>query len=137
MSTASTCESAGGSPAPTGLTSVVSNLGGYVPWKRCVVCRLQTSGDVDPGPFRSARDFARHLRDYHCTREGGSYVCHYGLNGVCPSLPVEGVSDRDYEDHVAKDHANVADVNSSSSSPIRSAGNFISKCASHLQNQSC
>jgi len=31
-------------------------------------------------------------------------VCHYGMNGVCPSLPVEGVSDRDYDDHVARDH---------------------------------
>ena len=31
-------------------------------------------------------------------------MCKYGKNGVCPSLPVEGVSDRDYEDHVARDH---------------------------------
>ena len=26
------------------------------------------------------------------------------MNGVCPSLPLEGVSDRDYDDHVIKDH---------------------------------
>jgi len=72
-----------------------------VPWKRCSVCRPT---DGAGGPFRSPRDFCRHLRDYHCTREGGSFVCRYGMNGVCPSLPVEGVSDRDYEDHVARDH---------------------------------
>ena len=72
-----------------------------VPWKRCSLCS-PSSGAA--GPFRSPRDFCRHLRDYHCTREGGSFVCSYGMNGVCPSLPVEGVSDRDYEDHVARDH---------------------------------
>lgn len=48
----------------------------------------------------------RHLRDRHCTREGGSYVCRYGFNGVCPSLPLDGVSDRDYETHVSKYHVN-------------------------------
>lgn len=46
----------------------------------------------------------RHLRDRHCTREGGSYVCRYGYEGVCASLPVDGVSDRDYEAHVVKYH---------------------------------
>lgn len=46
----------------------------------------------------------RHLRDRHCTREGGSYVCRYGYKGVCASLPVDGVSDRDYEAHVVKYH---------------------------------
>ena len=46
----------------------------------------------------------RHLRDRHCTREGGSYVCRYGYNGVCSSLPVEGVSDEDYEEHLYKHH---------------------------------
>ncbi|XP_067620743.1 vacuolar protein sorting-associated protein 54 isoform X2 [Eurosta solidaginis] len=48
----------------------------------------------------------RHLRDRHCTREGGSYVCRYGFNGVCPSLPLDGVSDRDYDAHVSKYHVN-------------------------------
>lgn len=48
----------------------------------------------------------RHLRDRHCTKEGGSYVCRYGFNGVCASLPLDGVSDRDYETHVAKYHVN-------------------------------
>lgn len=77
------------------------SAGAYVvPWKRCTLCWPSDSS----GPFRSPRDFCRHLRDCHCTREGGSFVCRYGMNGVCPSLPVEGVSDRDYEDHVARDH---------------------------------
>lgn len=31
-------------------------------------------------------------------------MCRYGANGVCSTLPVEGVSDRDYEDHVLKHH---------------------------------
>lgn len=48
--------------------------------------------------------FIRHLRDRHCTREGGSYVCRYGYKGVCASLPLDGVSDRDYEAHVLKFH---------------------------------
>ena len=36
--------------------------------------------------------------------EGGSFVCRYGYNGVCPSLPLDGVSDKDYEAHVNKYH---------------------------------
>ena len=68
-----------------------------VAWKRCVVCS-------DNLVFKSPREFCRHLRDVHCTKEGGSYVCKYGPTGVCPSLPVDGVSDKDYEDHVARDH---------------------------------
>lgn len=32
-------------------------------------------------------------------------MCHYGENNVCNTLPVEGVSDTDYERHVAKHHA--------------------------------
>ncbi|XP_024082604.1 vacuolar protein sorting-associated protein 54 isoform X2 [Cimex lectularius] len=46
----------------------------------------------------------QHLRNEHCTKEGGSYVCRYGENNVCCTLPVEGVSDRDYERHVYKHH---------------------------------
>lgn len=77
-------------------------VGNYVvPWKSCLVCR---KSDDSSTLFKSPRDFCRHLRDYHCTKEGGSFVCLYGPNGVCPSLPVDGVSDKDYEDHVAKDH---------------------------------
>lgn len=57
--------------------------------------------------FKVLQDFTRHLREKHCTREGGSYVCRYGQNGVCSSLPVDGVSDADYEDHVLRDHVGV------------------------------
>ncbi|KAK7104655.1 hypothetical protein V1264_019335 [Littorina saxatilis] len=67
------------------------------PWKTCVVCRSGYG-------FKTPREFAQHLRDFHCSKEGGSYVCRYGMNGVCPSLPLEGVSDRDYDDHVSRDH---------------------------------
>lgn len=66
-------------------------------WKTCVVCRDRIN-------FKSPRDFTQHLRDFHCAKEGGSFVCRYGMNGVCPSLPLEGVSDRDYDDHVSRDH---------------------------------
>ena len=66
-------------------------------WAMCLVCE---------GKFRfdTPQDFVRHLRSEHCTKEGGSFVCRYGRNGVCPSLPVEGVSDVDYEAHVEKHH---------------------------------
>lgn len=47
-----------------------------------------------------------HLRERHTLREGGSFVCRYGYKGVCASLPVDGVSDRDYEAHVLKYHMN-------------------------------
>ncbi|XP_013401710.1 vacuolar protein sorting-associated protein 54-like isoform X1 [Lingula anatina] len=69
-----------------------------VAWKRCALC---VKNDLT---FKSPREFCRHLREYHCSKEGGSFVCRYGMNNVCPSLPVEGVSDKDYEDHVARDH---------------------------------
>lgn len=106
------CESTFGNPCTPTVVATDSSVSGHAPWKRCVVCRLRSDGNYDdPGPFRSPRDFCRHLRDYHCTREGGSFVCRYGLNGVCPSLPVEGVSDRDYEDHIIRDHVADADVN--------------------------
>lgn len=67
------------------------------PWSQCNVCRERTI-------FGTPREFCRHLRDFHCTREGGSFVCRYGRNGVCPSLPVDGVSDMDYEHHIMRDH---------------------------------
>lgn len=68
-----------------------------VAWRECSVCQEQLI-------FKSPREFCRHLRDFHCTREGGSFVCRYGSHGVCLTLPVEGVSDRDYEDHLFRDH---------------------------------
>lgn len=35
-------------------------------------------------------------------------MCRYGYKGVCASLPLDGVSDRDYESHVLKYHVNQA-----------------------------
>uniref|UniRef100_A0A7E4VVG9 C2H2-type domain-containing protein n=1 Tax=Panagrellus redivivus TaxID=6233 RepID=A0A7E4VVG9_PANRE len=49
-------------------------------------------------------EFARHLRTHHCNKEGGSFVCRYGQNNVCQTLPVEGVSDEDYAKHLRKCH---------------------------------
>nr|XP_054758347.1 vacuolar protein sorting-associated protein 54-like [Lytechinus pictus] len=66
-----------------------------IPWRKCALCSIA---------FRTQTDFLKHLRDKHCAKEGGSFVCRYGLHGVCPTLPVDGVSDVDYEYHVAKDH---------------------------------
>ena len=65
-------------------------------WKKCEYCKEN---------FKSVGNFCRHLRDFHCTKEGGSFTCRFGRNGVCQSLPVDGVSDLDYEDHIVKDHA--------------------------------
>uniref|UniRef100_A0A182ISM8 Vacuolar protein sorting-associated protein 54 n=1 Tax=Anopheles atroparvus TaxID=41427 RepID=A0A182ISM8_ANOAO len=48
----------------------------------------------------------KHLRQQHCTVEGGSFVCRYGYNGVCSSLPLDGVCDRDYDMHVTRCHVN-------------------------------
>ena len=73
------------------------SLSASAPWSSCLTCSPNL-------PFRSEIEFMKHLRQYHATKEGGSFVCHYGVNGVCPSLPLEGVSDRDYENHVRKHH---------------------------------
>lgn len=70
-------------------------------WSMCLVCDNKFS-------FETPREFAKHLRTEHCSKEGGSFVCRYGRNGVCPSLPVEGVSDVDYEAHVEKNHIGTA-----------------------------
>lgn len=72
------------------------------PWQSCAICS-------DKIFFRTPREFSSHLRHVHCTKEGGSFVCRYGKNGVCPSLPVEGVSDKDYEAHVKKSHTKLED----------------------------
>ncbi|RXG73376.1 Vacuolar protein sorting-associated protein 54 [Armadillidium vulgare] len=68
-------------------------------WNRCQFC--------SKFEFKSPNDFLRHLRENHCTQEGGSFVCLYGQNDVCTSLPLEGVSDKDYEEHVVKHHASL------------------------------
>ncbi|TDG44187.1 hypothetical protein AWZ03_009361 [Drosophila navojoa] len=67
-------------------------------WQNCYYCTREH--------FKSVAEFINHLRTRHCTREGGSFVCRYGFNGVCASLPLDGVSDRDYDAHVAKYHVN-------------------------------
>ncbi|XP_075149329.1 VPS54 subunit of GARP complex scat [Haematobia irritans] len=67
-------------------------------WESCYYCPREN--------FKAINEFVKHLRERHCTREGGSFVCRYGFNGVCPSLPLDGVSDRDYDAHVAKYHVN-------------------------------
>lgn len=59
----------------------------------CSLCKILISYLID-----------RHLRERHCTREGGSFVCHYGYKGVCTSSPVVGVSDQDYVEHVKRYH---------------------------------
>ncbi|XP_014669126.1 PREDICTED: vacuolar protein sorting-associated protein 54-like [Priapulus caudatus] len=84
-------------------------------WRRCVICSEQSS-------FKSPREFATHLRELHSTREGGSFICRYGLHGVCPSLPVLGVSDKDYEDHVSRDHILTSGSRSGSSSRASTPG---------------
>lgn len=65
-------------------------------WKQCKFCPNET--------FTSPFQFGNHLRTYHSKIEGGSHVCSYGPNSMCPLLPYEGVSGRDYETHVAKCH---------------------------------
>ncbi|CAJ0590259.1 unnamed protein product [Cylicocyclus nassatus] len=65
--------------------------------RECELCfpRLQ---------FHDQAQFARHLRVVHCKKEGGSYICRYGDNNVCQKLPLEGVSDEDYEAHIRRVH---------------------------------
>uniref|UniRef100_A0A5S6R214 Vacuolar protein sorting-associated protein 54 n=1 Tax=Trichuris muris TaxID=70415 RepID=A0A5S6R214_TRIMR len=63
----------------------------------CQLCPGQTA-------IRSAFEFIEHLRAFHCKKEGGSYMCRYGPYSMCSTLPVEGVSDKDYEEHVKKVH---------------------------------
>lgn len=77
------------------------------PWQSCAICS-------DKIFFRTPKEFSGHLRQVHCTKEGGSFVCRYGRNGVCPSLPVEGVSDKDYEAHVKKNHIKLEESKSES-----------------------
>ncbi|XP_058981151.1 vacuolar protein sorting-associated protein 54-like [Musca domestica] len=75
-----------------------SGKGAPSSWESCYYCPREN--------FKAVNEFVKHLRERHCTREGGSFVCRYGFNGVCPSLPLDGVSDRDYDAHVAKYHVN-------------------------------
>ncbi|XP_052275668.1 vacuolar protein sorting-associated protein 54-like isoform X1 [Dreissena polymorpha] len=76
------------------------SVNNHIPnWTTCNFCTVKVG-------FKAPREFCRHLRDFHCTREGGSYICRYGKNNVCPSLPLDGVSDLDYEEHIMRDHVN-------------------------------
>ena len=70
----------------------------------CKFCDLNQKEKGKTLKFYSSCDFYNHLKETHCVKEGGSYVCLYGYNGVCPSLPIEGVSEVDYKDHVNKVH---------------------------------
>ncbi|KAM7353294.1 VPS54 subunit of GARP complex scat [Cochliomyia hominivorax] len=78
--------------------TLVTGNGTKHTWESCYYCTREN--------FKDVSEFVKHLRERHCTREGGSFVCRYGFNGVCPSLPLDGVSDRDYDAHVAKYHVN-------------------------------
>lgn len=64
--------------------------------------RLNVENCIDVIINESILSIRRHLREQHCAREGGSFVCRYGYNGVCNSLPIEGVSDKDYVAHATK-----------------------------------
>lgn len=86
------------------------------PWQSCAICS-------DKIFFRTPKEFSSHLRQVHCTKEGGSFVCRYGRNGVCPSLPVEGVSDKDYEAHVKKNHIKLEESKSKLLKPISNINN--------------
>ncbi|EJW76648.1 hypothetical protein WUBG_12444 [Wuchereria bancrofti] len=70
-------------------------------------------------------EFAQHLRAVHCTREGGSFICRYGPNGVCQTLPLEGVSDRDYEAHIRKCHASFVFDKQTDGKKTRSSSNAV------------
>ncbi|KAH7940439.1 hypothetical protein HPB49_000213 [Dermacentor silvarum] len=75
----------------------MSDGGSRPVWRQCKHCPKQRA-------FKTVDEFRTHLRERHCTKEGGSFVCRYGEHEVCASLPLEGVSDEDYEAHVAKHH---------------------------------
>ncbi|KAF2351243.1 hypothetical protein FHG87_018000 [Trinorchestia longiramus] len=64
---------------------------------QCLVCSSRPD-------FAQSTSFKRHLRQHHCKVEGGSFVCLYGTNGVCASLPLEGVNATDYVQHVLRQH---------------------------------
>ncbi|KAK9507876.1 hypothetical protein O3M35_007645 [Rhynocoris fuscipes] len=77
--------------------------------------------------FSSIHQFMKHLREEHCTKEGGSFVCRYGENNVCCSLPVEGVNDTDYERHVYKHHT--------TTTPYTGSSRKVSSCSTSSDKQ--
>ncbi|KAK6041200.1 hypothetical protein COOONC_21295 [Cooperia oncophora] len=55
--------------------------------------------------FHDQAHFARHLRVVHDKRRRiRTFASHYGENNVCQKLPLEGVSDDDYETHIRRVH---------------------------------
>lgn len=76
--------------------------------------------------FKSPLEFVQHLRERHVTREGGSFVCRFGPNGICHSLPIEGVSDRDYEEHILKHHVQPSSTTRRGSSVSLSSAGAVS-----------
>ena len=66
--------------------------------------RLFTNFPSEKHEYKCISSCSSHLRSAHCSREGGSFVCLYGENQVCSSLPVEGISDIDYEQHIYNHH---------------------------------
>ncbi|GBM51076.1 Vacuolar protein sorting-associated protein 54 [Araneus ventricosus] len=90
-------------------------------WKRCNLCAETT--------FKTAQEFRLHLRQNHCKKEGGSYVCCYGKNNICGSLPLEGVNDQDYEFHVVKHHVLTFTVDDDNSQEEKFVENLRQKYA--------
>ncbi|XP_039284111.1 vacuolar protein sorting-associated protein 54 isoform X1 [Nilaparvata lugens] len=79
--------------------SVDDGAGKYFVQKTNLICAYCPSSS-----FNQLPDFVKHLGEKHCTREGGSFVCRYGDNRVCCTLPVEGVNGADYEQHIHRHH---------------------------------
>lgn len=97
---------------------------------RCEFCSDRGSqrgaGRGQPLLFKSPLEFVQHLRERHMTREGGSFVCRFGPNGICHSLPIEGVSDRDYEEHILKHHVQPSSLTRGGSSVSLASGGAVS-----------
>uniref|UniRef100_A0A6A7FVS6 Vacuolar protein sorting-associated protein 54 n=1 Tax=Hirondellea gigas TaxID=1518452 RepID=A0A6A7FVS6_9CRUS len=95
-----------------GIKQPVLGKSAFDPLFQCLHC------STHPG-FATATLFKQHLRGHHCKIEGGSFVCLYGSNAVCASLPLEGVNDTDYEQHVTRQHI-YRDTRGSSTSSMAS-----------------
>lgn len=77
-------------------SSQVMQVGKWNNWKLCSLCSVS---------FKNAGEYIEHLHTRHCMREKDLFICRYGHRGVCSSSPAGGVSEKDYDCHVAKDHA--------------------------------
>ncbi|XP_047133571.1 vacuolar protein sorting-associated protein 54 isoform X1 [Hydra vulgaris] len=74
--------------------------------RKCLYCKQQQY-------FSYADDFRNHLKNLHCGKEGGSFVCQYGRNNVCSILPIEGANEKEYLTHIEKVHIGLNDPNHS------------------------